>query len=557
MPTVAQAIAQTLAAYGTEQYFCLTGGDHDLWIALHEAGIEIVNCRSEAGATYMADGYARVSGRPGFVYGQRGPGAANVAAAMADAYWAMSPVVSLTTSIAMPTRDRFQYQDVDTLPMHGPVTVWNKTLSSPHRAADMVRAAIRVATGPVPGPVHLEVPADMLPVEVPSAETYREPGRGVVGDVRLQPDREAVRALVAALSGAERPLIVSGNGTIIAKAWDVLEKVAALGEIPVATTVGGKGSISEHSPLSVGVVGRYSRRVANELVHDADLVLAVGTRLGGLATAGWSLPFADKRLLHIDADPSVIGHNFRTELGVVGDARLTLQCVLSELERGGAHASRDAWLSHVRARVGAWQDHASRAAGEAPPDGMHPAAVLQRLHEAMGEEDVLVADTGGIAAWAATFFPVGAGRRLLRSAGSLGWALPGAIGAAIADRSRRTVCFIGDGGLLYHMGELETAVRFDVPVVVIVLNNRALASESHLLKNIWKRDLPEVTDYSDAEFSVVASGLGARSLRVDTLTDLPEALKAAFAGDGPVVVDVRVSKVAQAPTDSFRGESPV
>lgn len=556
MPTVAQAIAQTLKAYDTTYYFCVTGGDHDLWLSLHEAGISIVNCRSESAATYMADGYARVSGRPGFVYGQRGPGAANVAAALADAYWGLSPVVSLTTSIALETRDRFQYQDIDTLPMHAPVTIWNKELSSADRVADLVRGAIRAATGVVPGPVHLEVAADMLRLPAQVGDVYGDEGAGWVGAQRAVPDPEAVRRLLDRLRAAERPLIVAGKGVILSQAWTELGRLADALSIPVATTVGGKGAIDEGDALAVGVIGRYSRRVANEVVRDADTVLAIGTRLGGLATHAWSLPFSKVALLQIDQDPQMIGHHFRVQNAVVGDAKLSLSVALAGLA-GAAAGEPTAWAREVAGRVGRWREHARALERESPPDGIHPAAVLAALRRAMAPQDLLAADTGAIAAWAATLFPVPAGQTMIRSAGSLGWVLPGALGAALASPHRRTVALTGDGGLLYHIGELETAVRRRIPLVTVVLNNRAFASEYHLLKNVWHRDLPEVVDFHDVDFAAVARGFGVTGITVDDAGKLDAALSRAFSIDAPVLVDVRVSKQAEAPTESFRGESPV
>jgi acetolactate synthase-1/2/3 large subunit len=557
MLTVAEVVAQTLKAYDTEYYFCVTGGDHDLWIALHDAGIRIINCRSESAATYMADGYARVTGRPGFVYGQRGPGAANVAAALADAYWGLSPVVSLTTSIALATRDRFQYQDIDTLPMHAPVTIWNKELSSADRAADLVRGAIRAATTGVPGPVHLEIPADMLARPADAGEIYRQANVGVVSTGRTEPDPAAVAALLARLRSAQRPLILAGKGVILSQAWPELGRFADALGIPVATTLGGKGSVDERSDLAVGVIGRYSRRVSNEVAREADAVLAIGTRLGGLATHAWSLPFGEVALMQIDVDPQMIGHNFRTEVAVVGDAKLVLQRALAELAPPPEPAQRTRWALGVTERVAAWRTHAAALERQQPADGIHPAAVLGALRRVMTVDDLLAADTGAIAAWAATLFPVPAGQAMIRSAGSLGWVLPGALGAALGAPQRRTVALTGDGGLLYHIGELETAVRCGIPLVVVVLNNRAFASEHHLLKNIWHRELPEVVDFHDVDFAAVAEGFGVRGITVRQVDDLDGTLTEAFSLRAPVLIDVRVSKEAQAPTESFRGDSPV
>src|SRR5437868_14181279 len=187
MPRVAQTIAQTLKAYGTEYFFFVTGGDQDLWIALDEAGIRLINCRSEKAATYMADGYARISGKPGFVYGQYGPGVSNVAAGLADPYWAMSPVISLTSSTRTTSRDRYEYQELDQLPLHTSVTRWNKIVARPERASEMLRGAIRAATGAIPGPVHLEIPSDMLRAETTAVPIYKEAPFGHVPSLRTAP----------------------------------------------------------------------------------------------------------------------------------------------------------------------------------------------------------------------------------------------------------------------------------------------------------------------------------------------------------------------------------
>lgn len=559
MATVAEIVAKTLRAYGTTNYFCLTGGDHDLWVALTDAGIRIVNCRSENSAVYMADGYARVSGRPGFVYGQRGPGVANVAAAMADPYWAFSPVVSLTTSIMNRSRDRYEYQDVDGMPMHAPTTRWNKSLSSPARAGAMTRAAIRAATGPVPGPVHFEIPADMLGLDSGESEGYQEEALGTVNSRRLAADVAAVPELVTRLLQAERPLILAGNGVILSEAWEELSALAEALNIPVATTLGGKGAISElDSELAVGVVGRYSRRVANETATEADMVFAVGTRFGGLATNGWQLPFQQKRILQLDADPQVIGQNYRVEYSLVGDAKLTLAAILAEVKERGAARGRTPWANDVIARVAKWRAAAQEMAQAKPADGLHPAEVVAAVRAVMKREDLLAADTGAIAAWAGTLFPTPAGRCMLRSAGSLGWVLPGALGAALAAPQRKTVALSGDGGLLYHIGELETAIRCNIPLMIVVINNRAFASEYHLQKRSKHgRIIPEVIDFSDADFAAIARGFGAHGVRVTKSEELLPALREAYALGKPALVDVLCSKDTAAPSASYRGDSLV
>ena len=549
MPTVSEVIAQTLAAYETEKFFCFMGGDHELWYALEDAGIEIVNCRSEAGAVYMADGYARVSGKPGFVYGQRGPGVANVAGAMADPLWASSPLISLTSSIGMASRDRFEYQELDGLRMHEAVARWNKTISVPDRAAAMVRAAIRVATGPAPGPVHLELPANLFAAEVKSDTAYREENLGTVTSRRIPPPHGAMASIVERLRAAERPLILAGKGVVISEAWKELTAFAEALNIPVVTSLGGKGAISEDHALAVGTIGRNSRKVGNDTVRSADTILVIGTRLGGLASHRWTLPFGEKRLLQIDTNHENLGHNYRADFTVLADAKLALQDGLNEVEAMRLQREPSTWTKSVAANVAAWRKEADALANETPADGMHPAAVVAAMRAVMAPDDLIGADTGAIGSWAGSLFPVKAGKTMVRANGSLGWVVPGVMGAALARPQHRAVALSGDGGILYHLTELETALRYDIPIVIVVLNNSCLASEYHAQKH--RRDgrvVSQVLDFRDTDFAAVARAFGAHGTRVTEPAHLQDAIRDALAAKMPALVDTIVSKESVAPS---------
>ena len=550
MPTVAEVVAQTLKAYGTEKFFCFMGGDHEFWYALQDAGIELINCRSEAGAVYMADGYARVSGKPGYVYGQRGPGVSNVAGALADGWWAKSPVISLTSSIPMDVRDRFEYQEMDGLPLHVGVTKWNKTVSTAERAGAMVRAAIRQATGAPPGPVHLEIPADMLTEEASAKEIYRDEDLGHVNSRRVTPDREQLRKALEILLGAEKPLIVAGKGVVISEAWDELTRFAEKFGIPVATSLGGKGAISEMNDLAVGVIGRNSRRVGNDTVRASDTILAIGTRLGGLATHRWHLPFGEKRLLHLDPDPQILGHNVRTEVGIVGDAKLGLSAALEIGAGMKRHAGATTWANKVKQDIRDWRARAAEYSNTRAEDGVHPAAIAAALRKVMGPKDIIGADTGAHGGWVGGLFPVEAGKTMVRANGSLGWIFPGAMGAALAAPDRRVVAWTGDGGMLYHIAEYETALRCNIPIVAVVLNNACLASEYHTQKR-KKRVVKEILDYRDVNFAAVAQAFGAYGVRVTETAHLEDAIRDALKSGMPAMVDVVSSKEAQSPSANF------
>lgn len=548
MSNVAEAVARTLAEYGTEKFFCFMGGDHELWYALEDAGIRLINCRSEAGAVYMADGYARMSGKPGYVYGQRGPGVSNVAGALADGWWAKSPVISLTSSIPMDVRDRFEYQELDGIPLHVGITKWNKTVSHPDRACAMVRAAIRAATTASPGPVHLEIPAEMLPLPAADDQAYRDEALGHVNARRTPPDVVEIEKVVRRLLGARKPLIVAGKGVIISEAWEELTAFAERFGIPVATSLGGKGSISETHDLAVGVMGRNSRRIANDVVRDCDAVLAIGTRLGGLATHRWHLPFDQKTLLHIDADPLILGHNYKTEISIAADAKLSLRECLSAAERIRVTTSFSGWTASVVERIQAWRKNAEEHCKSRESDGVHPAAVVSAVRSVLGPNDIVGADTGAHGGWVGALFPVQAGKTFIRANGSLGWIFPGALGAALAAPDRRVVALTGDGGMLYHIAEFETALRCNIPVVAVVLNNSCLASEYHTEKRKFKRVAHSVVDFRDVNFAAVAQAFGAWGKRVSEPGEVADAVRDALASGKPALVEVVTSRESQSPS---------
>ena len=401
----AAAIAQELKALGTEHFFLMTGRDNRLWIALEEVGIRQVLARSEASAVYMADGYARLCGRPTFVYGPYGPGAANVAGGLAEPFWAGSPVVALVSAMRRADRYRKEYQELDQQPLFASVTKWGIEASVVSHVPRLVREAARHSLIGAPGPVYLGIPNDLFEEDLPGYhgptpldQAFELPfSRPSVGAA----DAEAV---VRALAAAHRPIIVAGGGIHQSGAHDVLRLVAERLGLPVATSNSGKGSIAETHDLAIGSVGRYSRNYANAALRDADVILAVGTSLGGMVTDSYRLITPGTRIIHASIDAEVIGMNFPTEIGLVADARAFLEVVLDAAERlevlpsvpATKHVTK---LSHERA---AWRE---RRAGLAAQDGldggsMRPEAVIAALDAQLADDAVLVADTGYSSAWA-------------------------------------------------------------------------------------------------------------------------------------------------------------
>lgn len=554
MNSVARVMAQTLKAYDTKHFFLLTGGDQDLWIALRDADIQMVLARSERSAAYMADAYARLTRKPAFTYGQFGPGAAVLVGGIVDPYWAGTPVVVITSSSNTMTRYKSEYQELDQKPLFQPITKMNVELPRADRAAEILRSAIRAAVTGNPGPVHIDVPMDMFGVDAGDSPIYAEPRFAQYPATRPSPDQDDIEEACRLLMGADRPVVVAGSGVVYSQAWDELTELSESLNLPVATTMGGKGSIAETHPNSVGVVGRYSRKSANEIVSEADVVLAVGCTLGALATDTFQIPSRDARIIHIDIDPTVLGTAYQEEVSIEADARTALTAMLEYLasEREKPGSGDNGWLERVNSKTAAWREAYAEAATKSQPGAIAPHAVFRSLQEVLQPHDVVVADTGYMGAWAGALYEVRApGSYFIRTGGSLGWAFPAALGAQVARPRDRVVAIIGDGGVGYHIGDMETAKRLNLPVVVVVLNNRSLAFEYHIQKYLFDTEVSIVNDFYDTNYADVARAFGWFGKRIEEATDITGALREALDSGEPAVVEVMIDKEAAAPVTYY------
>ena len=546
--TVAVALVDRLIAFSTEYFFLLTGGDQPLWIALHDAGIKMVLTRSEFSAVYMADGYARASGKPGITYGQAGPGAANVAAALADPFWAQSPVVALTGAMATGSMYKGEYQALDQMPLFAPLTRWSGFAASPERVPDLVSVAVIQAMAGSRGPVHLDIPKDYFGREI---EVDRPGADGFGAASPAHPDGGTVCALLEHVLAAKKPVILAGDGVVRVGAEAALQTFAEALGIPVATTMGGKTSLPGDHPLNLGVTGRYSAKVANELVGESDCVLVVGSRLGGLATNGYTVPNRKATILQIDTDPAVFDVNYAATVRLVADARLALEALVREMKGRALGTDAAVWATAARRKVQTWRDEVKAATDRAAAGpSLSPFEVIAVL-ASHNREITVVADTGYMAAWTGVLYPTARPRSYFRAIGSLGWALPASLGVQLA-RSEKVVCVTGDGGIGYHLADIETAVRLRLPVVVVVLDNGGLIFEYHEQKYRYQgRVIPEANDFTDADYSAVARALGAEGLRVRTRAEFERAFKVALESDRPTVIDVIVDREAFPPVTNF------
>jgi acetolactate synthase-1/2/3 large subunit len=554
---VADIIGQVLKDQGIDTFFMLTGGDPALWTAFQQRGIRMIPCRSEQGAVYMADGYARITGRPTFVYGQHGPGSANVAASLADAYWAMSPVVSLTSSVPAATRDRHEYQSIDQLALHQPVTHWAGEARQGDHVRRMLLRAMHEAVS-APGPTHLDVPRDVIAEETTEESAAPAPTARLSAPMyRPVPSEDVIEALIDAIAPARRLAILAGSGARVSGVVNEVTELAELLQAPVVTSIGGKGSIIDSHPLSAGIVGRYAVPAANDIVTDADTILVLGSRTGSVTSDSFTL-FEDARIFRVDTaseslDPAA-------EFNVLGDVKSTVAALIAALKsRGeGVKASRDhEWLAEQVQKVAAWRERALEVSNTST-EHMHPREVVATIADAVADDDVIVADTGYMAAWAGVLYEQrSTGATFLRAAGSLGWAIPGALGAQLASPDHRVVCITGDGGAGYNLTELETAARVGIPATIIVMNNGTLAFEYHLQKYVEGNIIPEINDFGDVSYADAAVALGARGITVRTASELAQAMKEAEASGTVTLIDARIDPEAIAPVTSYAASMPM
>ncbi len=514
------------------------------------AGLRVILNHTEGGAVYMAQGYARASGKPAVVVAQAGPGATNTAAALADAFQMSVPIVALTGGNApLYAVHRNAYQGVQ--PHFESVTKFSVDIPLPERTPDLLRQAFREATTGVPGPVHLALDNRHedaeLPTHVPRPSQFSR-----VPAYRFAPSPDDLSRAVAQIENSERPVIMAGGGVVTSGAAAELVAFAEHYQVPVATSLSGKGSIPETHPLAIGVAGAYGRRAANELLKDSDLVIFVGTRTGSQSTASWTVPPTTTPAIHINVNGAEIGQNYPDTTGLVGDAKLALQALVDLRAETPPRLpeARHRWLDDSRQLIRDWWTAVdSRASSSQQP--ITPERLCREVTEVLPEDAIVVTDTGYLAAWAGTLlemrYPTQA---YFRCEGSLGWGIPGAIGVKCAQPDRAVIALSGDGGAYYHFSEIETAVRLGLNMVFVIMNNSALAFETHVMKYHYGEDDSQpmtLSAFSDVDFATVARGLGAQGVRVERAEDLGHILADALATDGPVVIDVVTDPVEPAP----------
>lgn len=545
----ARFIAETLHGYGVSHVFYVDAMLRKAMVDLEELGIKRIVTHSEKAAAYMADGYARISGRAGVCMAQS-VGAANLAAGLQDAYLASSPVIALTGKKPPAWQHRNSYQEINHWPMFEPVTKFNAEVVAPEQLPILLRQAFRQAVSGKPGPVHL----DMIGREARELEVAVIPGMVSIDQRFIQtppfrpaPDADAIQAAVKAILLAERPILVAGGGVRISGAAAELLALAEKCQIPVATSVDGKGTIPENHPLCVGVVGNYSAWCANKAVCEADLVIYIGSATGDQVTNSWKVPAPGVKIVQVDIDPAELGRNYPCTIPVLGDAKTSLAQLAAALEPSRGSAS---WLARTRQLVAEWLDEVNplRSSSETP---IRPERICKELSETLPADGIMVTDTGYSAIWAATMLHITQPTQtFIRAAGSLGWGFPAALGAKSAAPGRQVICFTGDGGFWYHFAELETARRHHINTVTVVNNNNGLSQgieDVHRMYGDRPGDPTELYRFEKVNFAQVALDMGCFGIRVEDPAGIAPAIRQALQAEAPAVVEVMTDFTARVP----------
>jgi acetolactate synthase-1/2/3 large subunit len=534
----ADAAVEMLRLHGVEIVFGLCGDTSlPLYDALRASSLRHVLTRDERHAAYMADGYARVSGRVGVCEGPSGGGATYILPGLVEANESSIPVLALNTDISVSSRGRFTLTELDQRSLMRPLTKWNGVVD---RAADLprlFREAFDAMTSGRPGAAHLALPFDVQKEPLPAADVWADPSLGMYPSRRTGPDPDLVQLAAKLLRGAKNPLFICGGGVVISGAEaELLELAQKLGA-PVATTISGKGSLDERSPHSVGVVGSNGGTPETRAIVDAaDFIVFVGCRAGSVTTERWRHPAPGRaRIIHVDVDPGVPGRNYRVDVPLIGDARLVLAALSESLQ---SRAGED-YLSSVekakRAKFAAFE--ALAGSDDAP---IKPERVVFETSSNLDEDAIVVADPGTPCPYFSAYHVVrGTGRRYFsnRAHGALGYSLAAAIGAHFARPSVKTVAVMGDGSFGMCAGELETAARLKLPITFIVIANAVYGWIKAGQRSGYQQRYFSV-DFGATDHAAVAAAFGLKSWRVTDPRELDKTLKRAFAAAEPTLVDV-------------------
>jgi acetolactate synthase I/II/III large subunit len=533
------AIIECLKAEGVDAMFGIPGGANlPTYDAIYDGGITHIHCRHEQGAGHAAEGYAKASGKVGVALGTSGPGATNLVTAIADAIMDSVPTVFITGQVRTDLLGTDGFQEADITGITLPVVKHSLQIQDPREIPEAIHSAFHIARTGRPGPVLVDIPQDLSRADI----NYKP-----VDEVRLpgyQPTTEGntkqIRLAAKALANARRPVLYTGGGVILAEAAKELREFIASDRFPVTSTVNGLGAYPADGEYWLGMLGMHGTRAANYAMDEADLICAIGARFDDRVT-GKLAEFAPRaKFIHIDIDPAEISKNVPAHIPIVGDAKKILPKLMREYRALETDASRlDGWWQ----RINGWRDKYPLSYDD-PGDGeIKPQYMIQAM-AAVAPEAIITSDVGQHQMWAAQRFPFKRPRQWLNSGGlgTMGFGLPSAIGAKVGCPDQDVICLAGDGSLVMTCQELATAVVHNIPVKVFLMNNGVYGMVRQWQELFWDRRYSSIDMGGTPDWVKLADAFGATGMRVTHKDEVTDAFKTALETDGPVLVDVQVTR---------------
>jgi sulfoacetaldehyde acetyltransferase len=563
--TPSEAFVETLVAHGVKEVFGIVGSAlMDALDLFPAAGIRYIPVVHEQGAGHMADGYARISGRPGVCMAQNGPGITNFVTAVAAAYWAHSPVVVITPESGSMTMGLGGFQETEQLPIFSKITKFQAHVNNPRRMAELTGRVFDRALLEM-GPAQLNIPRDFF---------YGEYDFEIPAPIRIERGPGGERSLEQAaelLGAAQFPVIVAGGGVILAEGVEACVRLAEQLSAPVATSYLHNDAFPASHPLWVGPLGYQGSKAAMKLLAQADVVLALGTRLGPFGTLPqYGLDYWPKqaKVIQVDADARMLGLVKKIAVGIAGDAKAAAEALLARLQ-GKALAcgqNREGRLKTIRAEKEAWEKELAEWTHErdpyslqvirAEPTRLHPRQVLRELERALPKEAMVSTDIGNICSVANSYLRFERPRSMLAamSFGNCGYAFPCVIGAKVAAPGRPAIAYVGDGAWAMSMGEVLTCVREHIPVTAVVFNNRQWGAEKKNQVDFYSCRFVG-TDLENPSFAAIARAMGAEALTIEQLSEVGPALSSACKAQEEGKTTVLEIMVSRELGDPFRRDA--
>lgn len=516
---------------------------------LQEQGVEAIRTHSENSVGYFADGYARVSNRPGICFTQS-VGAANLTGGVHEAYLGNSPVIALTGKKVPFQRYKNGYQEADHRLFFEAITKFNAELNDPVQLPYLLKQCFREVTTGKPRPAHVDIPNRMgkTTEEAFITEPYSAaPEYSRYPAHRPMADPASVKKAAEAIAEAKTPVIIAGRGAMMSDAGDEIYELAVKADIPVITSPDGKTLIDEKDPIWAGIAGEYGMRCANKTLERCDLVIFIGTTAGDQLTFDWDYPVPTTKAVQIDIEGYELGRNYTDTIGVLGDAKTAVK----QLTEAVDEMKHTEWREEVAGYLKENEDFfaISMSSDDLP---IRPERLIAELNSVLPDDAVIVADTGYQAIWTATLLRLKKTQHYMRAAGSLGWAFPAALGAKCGAPERPVVCFTGDGGLYYHLSEFETAARYGINTVTVLNNNTGYAQCSPAMRKVYNNAperFKEHIEFVPTNFTVIAQNMGCWAKRVEKVEDIVPAIKEALASGKPALVEVMTDLNAYTHTD--------